>query len=61
MQYKANGKVASNNSYNFGAAYPSQPLPAGWGDDLGVQFQMDIGPVGASMQEWVDEVTLTAK
>jgi hypothetical protein len=61
VQYKANGKVASNSSYSFGAAYPSQPLPAGWGDDLGVQFQMDIGPAGASMQEWVDEVTLTAK
>ncbi|HTR64374.1 MAG TPA: hypothetical protein VMH85_01285 [Terriglobales bacterium] len=61
VQYKANGKVASNNTYNFKTTYASQFTPPGWGDDLGVQFQMDIGGTGATMQEWVDQVTLTAK
>jgi len=27
---------------------------------MGVQFQMDIGATEASMEEWVDEVTLAA-
>ncbi len=59
-QYNNSGKVANSNTYNFNLAFPSGPTPAGWGDDLGVQFQMDVGPTGASMEEWVDEVTLTA-
>ena len=59
-QYAANGNVASFNSYVLNRAFPSQLTPPGWGDDLGVQFQMDIGRKGAQMQEWVDEVTLTA-
>ncbi len=60
VQYKSNGRVASSNSYNLNRAYPSQFTPPGWGDDLGVQFQMDIGPKGAHMQQWVDQVRLTA-
>jgi len=59
VQYNSSGKVAANNSYTFNKAFLSQKTPAGWGDDLGVQFQMDIGHSGAQMQEWVDLVSLT--
>jgi hypothetical protein len=60
-QYTPNGSnVVSWNWYGLNQAYPSQPKPAGWGDDLGVQFQLDNGSQGAQMQEWVDKVTLTA-
>lgn len=45
--------------HQVGVSYPSAPLPQGWTDNLGVQFQMDIGSESASMEEWVDEVTLT--
>ena len=58
-QYNGAGKLASSNTYNFNIALPSGPTPSGWTDNLGVQFQMDIGPTGTSMEEWVDEVTLT--
>jgi hypothetical protein len=37
-------------------------MPSGktsWGDNMGVQFQIDIGKKGMEMQEWVDKVTLT--
>jgi hypothetical protein len=43
--------------YNFYTAYPAGTLPASE-DNMGVQFQMDIGATGANMEEWVDEVTL---
>jgi len=61
VQYKPNGRTASNNSYNLKTTYGSQLTPPTWGENLGVQFQMDIGSQGASMQEWIDQVTLTAK
>jgi hypothetical protein len=41
-------------------AEPSGPLPTGWGDNLGVQFQLDLGPSGGELHEWIDQVTLTA-
>ncbi len=60
VQYNSNGAFAAMNTYNFDRTYPSQLTPPGWSDDLGVQFQMDIGSVGTQMQEWVDMVNLTA-
>ena len=60
VQYNQSGRIAATNVYGLNRAYPSQATPPGWGDDLGVQFQMDIGSQGAQMQEWVDQVTLTA-
>jgi hypothetical protein len=58
VQYESSGKVSRNNSYRFDKAFPAQATPPGWGDDLGVRFQMDIGSAGAQMQERVDRVTL---
>ncbi len=47
-------------SYNINLTEGSGPLPAGWNENLGVQFQMDIGSSGSTMNEYVDEVALTA-
>lgn len=60
IQYDRSGRTASRNSYNLNRVFSSQLTPPGWGDNLGVQFQMDIGSSGTQMQEWVDQVTLTA-
>ncbi len=49
----------STTTYNFNLAFPSGPMPSGWTENMGVQFQMDIGGTGATLEEWVDEVTLT--
>jgi hypothetical protein len=49
----------STTTYNLNLAFPSGPMPSGWTDNMGVQFQMDIGATGATMEQWVDEVTLT--
>jgi hypothetical protein len=46
---------------NFNTQLPSGPTPAGWTDNMGVQFQMDVGATGATMQEWVDKVSLKAQ
>ena len=60
VQYDARGRAVSNRTYNWNIAVASGPLPAGWGEDMGLQFQMDTANVGASMTEYVDGVTLTA-
>jgi hypothetical protein len=57
-QLGQNGKL-STSTHAFNLAYPSTPMPSGWTDNMGVQFQMDIGATGTTMEEWVDEVTLT--
>lgn len=59
-QYDSRGRTVSNKTYNWNIAVASGPLPAGWGEDMGLQFQMDIANAGASMTEYVDRVTLTA-
>ena len=60
VQYNSNMTIASSKSYTLGMVEPSGPLPTGWGENLGVQFQMDIGPAGGTLTEWVDKVTLSA-
>ena len=46
--------------HTTGTLFSLGSLPAGWGEDMGLQFQMDIANAGASMTEYVDGVTLTA-
>jgi hypothetical protein len=58
VQYNNKGN-GSSKTYSWGLSYPSGPMPAGWTDNLGVQFQMDIGAQGATLQEWVDQVSLS--
>lgn len=60
VQLNSTYAVVANNTYSFNKALPSGWNPAGWSDTVGVQFQMDIGKKGAEMQEWVDQVSLTA-
>ncbi len=52
------GNIVASNTQQFNKAMPSGRTS--WQDNMGVQFQMDIGPQGMDMQEWVDKVTLTA-
>jgi len=59
-QFNRNGRIAGSHLYNWNLAFASSALPAGWGEDLGLQFQMDIASAGASMTEYVDGVTLRA-
>jgi len=54
----SDGKIVARNTYHFNKAMPSGKTS--WRDNLGVQFQLDIGPNGAQMQEWVDKVNLTS-
>lgn len=60
VQFNNNGSIANKYNYNWNLAFASSALPAGWGEDLGLQFQMDIANTGANMTEYVDGVTLTA-
>ncbi|MGA9527302.1 MAG: hypothetical protein WBS24_04220 [Terriglobales bacterium] len=39
---------------------PSGPLPSGWNDNVGVQWQLDTGASPIAFHEWIDNVTLTA-
>jgi hypothetical protein len=52
------GRTTTQSLYAL--AEPSGPLPAVWGDNLGVQFQLDLWPSGGELHEWIDQVTLTA-
>ena len=44
---------------NLRVSEPSGPLPTGWGDNLGVQFQLDLGKNPGELHEWIDLVSLT--
>jgi hypothetical protein len=62
-------RTGSGEGYKFvtlvvdGTAYPVNLSYAagyvGWGDDVGVQYQLDVNATGAGYHEWVDESTLT--
>jgi hypothetical protein len=58
VKHDSSGKVTATNTYDFNRDYPAGS-ESGWDDNIGVQFQMDIGAHGAEMQEWVDQVSLT--
>jgi hypothetical protein len=42
-------------------AEPSGPLPTGWLDNLGVQWQLDTANSPISFNEWIDNVQLTIR
>jgi hypothetical protein len=60
VQYDSNKNIVASNTYTLNLAYPAGPLPKGWDSVLGVQFQMDANVNGGQMQEYVDQVKLTA-
>ncbi len=61
VRYDADNKIACVHKYKLDVAYPAGTLPSDYTENMGVQFQMDIGPVGTTMREWVDKVDLKAK
>src|SRR5262245_31809256 len=40
---------------------PSGPLPAGWKDNLGVQWQIDSAAAPLAANVWIDKVKLTIR
>jgi hypothetical protein len=62
----SDGGVSSDYTYRVNSVQRAGPLPAGWSDQLGVQFQIDFnGQANTrgypnSITEWVDKVTLSA-
>ncbi len=38
---------------------PSGPMPSGWSDDLGVQWQLDTPSSPLTFNEWIDSVKIT--
>jgi hypothetical protein len=67
VEYAGEGGVSSDYTYQVNSVQPAGPLPAGWSDQLGVQFQIDLnGNANSygypnSITEWVDQVKLAAQ
>lgn len=47
--------------HSLNLAEPSGPLPSGWTDDLGVQWQLDTTSGPLTFSEWIDNVKLTIR
>ena len=66
VRYDSAMNVVSNVTYSASISQGSAKLPAGWINNLGVQFQMDlngnagVGSNPTTMTEHIDNVTLTA-
>ena len=45
--------------YSVKQTQSSGPLPTGWTDELGVQWQLDTPAAPLSFNEWIDDVKLT--
>ncbi len=60
-QFDANKKLVCSRKYMLNAEYPAGTLPADYTPNMGVQFQMDLGAAGGTMNEWVDKVNLFAR
>lgn len=52
--------VSGPKTYTLGTLTSPSPLPSGWGNNLGAQFQLDLNSKGGSATMWVDQITLTA-
>jgi hypothetical protein len=59
MHYDSLTLDGMQNTLNV--AEPSGPLPTGWTDNLGVQWQMDTGSGPLTTSEWIDNVKLTVR
>jgi len=47
--------------YSLNLTEPSGPLPSGWTDNLGVQWQLDTASSTLAFNEWIDNVKLTIR
>lgn len=60
------GAGSSDYTYQVNSVQPAGALPAGWSDQLGVQFQIDLNGKANTygypntITEWVDSVKLSA-
>jgi hypothetical protein len=61
VQYDSKNKIACKKKYVLNAEYPAGTLPTDYTENMGVQFQMDLGASGGTMSEWVDKVNLFAR
>jgi hypothetical protein len=59
MHYDSLTVDGMQNTLNL--AEPSGPLPTGWTDNLGVQWQLDTGSAPLTTSEWIDNVKLTIR
>jgi hypothetical protein len=59
MHYDSLTLDGIQNTLNL--AEPSGPLPTGWTDNLGVQWQIDTASAPLTVTEWVDNVKLTIR
>ncbi len=54
--------ATSDYTYNINTVEPAGPLPSGWSDQLGTQFQIDLNGQATPrtvITEYADEITLT--
>jgi len=56
-QYKYVTLVVDGKSYAVNRTFYGEHN--GWGDKVGQQFQLDLGPSGADTHEWIDKVKLS--
>jgi hypothetical protein len=49
--------VVDGKSYPVNRSYSAKYLA--WGDNTGVQYQLDVNATGGEYQEWIDKSTLT--
>jgi hypothetical protein len=56
-QYKYNTLVVDGTPYGINQTFYGSSN--GWGDKVGVQYQLDLGPNGVDNKIWVDKVKLT--
>jgi hypothetical protein len=49
--------VVDGKSYTLNQTQPAKNL--GWGDNIGVQYQLDVNATGAGYHEWVDQSKFT--
>ena len=56
-QYKYNTLVVDGTAYAVNQTYYGSNN--GWGDKVGVQYQLDLGPNGVDNKIWVDKVKLS--
>ena len=47
--------------YSLNLTEPPGPLPSGWTDNLGVQWQLDTASSPLAFNEWIDNVKLTIR
>lgn len=56
-QYKYVTLVVDDKPYSLNRTFSANPTS--WGNNLGVQWQLDENSTGAALNEWVDKVKVT--